>query len=94
MFRRNLQIGRGKAMIGSTLKTKYEADQPLATDAQFMEWIAALEKIMDEWAYSGGEGRTPYGLPLHETTGLECWHDMYRDGFTPQEAFDEDRDNW
>ena len=50
-------------MLGSTIKTKYEADQPLATDAQFMEWIAALEKIMDEWAYSGGEGRTNHDWP-------------------------------
>lgn len=81
-------------MLGSTMKTKYEADQPLAADPEFMAWIDALEKIMQAWGDKFDGGNSPYPLPLADGTGLECWHDMYSASFTPQEAFDEDQSNW
>jgi len=81
-------------MLGAEIKTKFEADQPLSADAAFMTWIADLEKVMEQWGTTHGDGSSPYTLPLHEGTGLECWHDMYSEGFTPKEAFEEDRSNW
>jgi hypothetical protein len=63
------------------------------THASFAEWIVDLEKIMDGWKEKHGE--KPYGDgPLSMTTGLESWRDFYDDGYSPLDAFEEDRTNW
>jgi hypothetical protein len=72
----------------------YAGDAEIAQDAAFMKWIGRLEKVLKEWGDKYGDGSPPYSLPLADGTGLECWHQMYEEGFTPQEAFDEDRSNW
>ena len=82
----------GDAKAGPAIKAHYPADQPLTADVEFMEWIANLEKIMVEFGEKH-EGH-PYGGPLMESTGLACWHDYFKDDYSPEAAFDEDRTYW
>lgn len=56
------------------------------TGLTFSEWIAELEKDAD--VIHG------YGVPLAETTGLECWKGFYDDGYTTREAILEDMTYW
>lgn len=72
----------------------YAGDAEIAKDTEFMEWISRLEKVMQAWGDKYADGAAPYTLPLADGTGLECWHGMYEEGFTPREAFDDDRSNW
>lgn len=76
----------------SEMRAHYPADQPLMADVAFLEWVAKLEDIMRAWGAK--YGNLPYDLPLAEGTGLECWHDSYKDEMTPQEAFDSDQSYW
>lgn len=72
----------------------YADDAEISQDTDFMRWIAALENIVREWGAKHLGGETPYDLPLADSTGLRCWYDSYKDGMTPQEAFDSDRSYW
>lgn len=67
-------------------------DRAGAEDAEFAEWLAALERIMGEWDRK--YGNLPYALPLKSSTGLDCWREMFDEQMTPQEAFDEDQSSW
>lgn len=75
-----------------TIETFYEADKALTADEDFMEWFAELEGIISAFGKTVGEH--PYGKPLAKSTGMKCWHDFYAEGFSPQDAFDEDRTYW
>ena len=72
----------------------YAADAEIAQDADFMSWIGNLESVLKAWGAKHNDGDPPYTLPLADGTGLECWHQMYEDGMTPEDAFAEDRSNW
>lgn len=72
----------------------YAGDALIAQDKTFMDWIADLEAVIKAWADKYTNGDLPYDLPLADGTGLECWHQLYADDMTPQQAFDEDRSNW
>jgi len=67
-------------------------DAKLAADADFMKWIADLEKVIREW--EGKYGNLPYEIPLSESTGLWCWHIYYANEFSPEDAFAEDQTYW
>ena len=58
----------------------------------FDMWMERLEAIMREWERAWGN--LPYKLPLAESTGLDCWREMYDDGHSPQAAFWEDQESW
>ena len=69
---------------------RYDAD--LVCDAGFVAWVGQLEAAIAD--FDKRTGVVLYGAPLSETTGLECWHDMYVDGMTPQQALEEDLKHW
>ncbi len=58
----------------------------------FDMWVEQLETIMREWERAWGN--LPYGMPLSSSTGLDCWREMYDDGYSPQAAFCEDQQAW
>jgi len=58
----------------------------------FEMWIEQLESIMREWITHWEN--LPYRLPLADSTGLDCWRDMYDDGISPIEAFWADQESW
>ena len=60
----------------------------------FPEWIAELERLMAALVARYGHNAVPYTLPLKESTGLDCWYDMFDDCMTPQHALEEDALNW
>ncbi len=70
----------------------YSDDEPLVRNAEFMEWMADLEKIVASFGEQH-EGH-PYGGPLIKSTGLWCWLPYFDDGYSPKEAFAEDRSYW
>ena len=70
------------------------ADIEIARDVKFMKWIGVLEAAVQRWGNEYGEGTPPYSLPLIDGTGLECWHQLFEDGYSPEDAFAEDRSNW
>lgn len=74
------------------LSFHYPSDERFSRDEKFMAWMSDLERIMVDFG-AKHEGH-PYGGPLVESTGLECWFDYYDNGFSPQAAFDEDRTYW
>lgn len=74
------------------LTAHYPSDQPLTANVAFMEWMAELEGIMT--AFGEKHEGHPYGGPLAESTGLECWLGYFRNDYSPQAAFDEDRTYW
>ena len=74
------------------LQFTYPSDEPLASNPEFDQWMGRLEDIMLDWRRK--HGNLPYGLPLHKSTGLECWHTSFVDGMSPQEAFDSDQSYW
>ena len=51
--------------------------------AEFMDWIVALEKEVKARGF-------PYDLPLHQSTGLECWYGYFEEGASPEATLDED----
>ncbi len=73
---------------------KYSADEQYANDAEFLAWVAELEVVISEWATKHCDGESPYGGPLAESTGLDCWHIYFTDGDTPDDAFATDRSYW
>lgn len=66
----------------------YQADAEIATDAEFMTWLGELEGLMRR--HESLHGWCPYDLPLADSTGLQCWHDYYKDGYTARDALNED----
>lgn len=70
----------------------YPADARFADDKDFLAWIEKLEAVMAAWGRD--KGGPPYSAPLAVSTGLECWHDPYVDGCTPEQAFADDMSNW
>lgn len=72
----------------------YAGDALIAQDTKFVAWIADLEAVIKAWADKYTNGELPYDLPLADGTGLECWHVMYADGYSPSDAFNEDRSYW
>lgn len=59
----------------------------------FAEWCDRLDAYHTEQRQAGVfEG---YGAgSVVEMTGAECWLDFFFDGFSPEDALDEDRDCW
>lgn len=82
------------------MKTHYPADKQLidgmSKEDQFVfgTWIAQLEHIVRDYGQKHLNGDVPYGIPLRESTGLLCWHEMFAEGTTPREAFEADRECW
>lgn len=56
------------------------------------EWLPALEQVMRDWDTSWGN--LPYTLPLAESTGIDCWREMFDNGLLPDDAFFEDQNSW
>ncbi len=46
----------------------------------FESWIQELENIYKEHGINN----------ILDQTGEECWEEVYNEGYTPEEAFDED----
>lgn len=54
-------------------------------DRTFEAWLAELNQIAGD----------AYGVPpMTAHTGEDCWHDMFEDGMTPHEAWDEEVACW
>lgn len=70
----------------------YPADAQFSRDDKFMGWVSEFDRIATEFG-AKHEGH-PYGGPVADSTGLDCWFDYYDSGYTPQSAFDEDRAYW
>ncbi|MDX2308105.1 MAG: hypothetical protein NW216_07700 [Hyphomicrobium sp.] len=51
----------------------------------FEMWLKRLDDVMRDWQTSWGN--LPYILPLADSTGLDCWREMYDYGLSPQDAF-------
>ncbi len=58
----------------------------------FEMWLDQLEGHMRGW--DAQWGNLPYLLPLADSTGLDCWREMYDDGMSPLDAFWEDQNAW
>ena len=58
----------------------------LIKDTDFMEWFEKLKRVPHLEA--------GYGEPLEISTGMQCWHEYYRDGFSPEDAASEDMSYW
>lgn len=74
------------------MKTHYPADESALYGlgdrrGEFETWMAELETahIKVDRPYGG---RT-----LAQMTGIECWIGFFEDGFTPEEALEEDLSN-
>lgn len=80
------------------LNAQYDVDKQIMENMkpseilEFQNWMVRLEEIMDDFGKKYGQ--RPYGKPLSESTGLDCWYCSYEDGSSPQQAFDDDRDCW
>lgn len=73
---------------------KLLASMPEALRGRFVLWIAQLDQVLADWGKRHCEGDHPYGGHIARSTGLECWHQMWVDGMTPERAFAEDRLHW
>lgn len=72
--------------------TPQDSDNRKADRVFSDEWLPELESIMQDWDRSWSN--LPYSLPLKDSTGLDCWRDMFDDGLTPEQAFAEDQLCW
>ncbi len=72
--------------------TAQDRDNRVADRVFADEWLPELERLMAEW--DGKYGNLPYALPLRDSTGLDCWREMFDDGLTPERAFGEDQQAW
>jgi len=53
--------------------------------AGFDEWMVALDAAHAKRGFPYGDG------PLAKTTGQECWMGYFRDGYSPEDAIEEDQ---
>lgn len=54
---------------------------------EFEKWMAELDGAHAKVGFPYGEGQ------LATTTGLECWIMFFEDGFSPEDAIEEDLSN-